>query len=81
MATETELEKLEKQFEVLVPLSVKDLGPYHPDRVTYDDLKVYSKEQVEALFEPWNLVTTNAKNRLIRLWEDHPNRIKVQQGK
>ncbi len=77
----TELEKLERLFEALVPQSVKDLGPDDPDRVTYDDLRVYSKEQVEALFKSWNLVTTTAQNRLIRLWEDHPKRSKAEQGK
>ena len=67
-------------FEALVPQSVKDLEPNNPNRVRYDDLSKYSKDEVEALFVPWNLNTTIARKRLIRLWREHPERLK-QSGK
>ncbi len=73
----TELEELEREFETLIPQSVKDLGRDHPDRPTYNDLTVYTtREQVEELFDPLHLTKVTAQRRLIRLWEDHPMIIK-----
>jgi hypothetical protein len=77
----TQFEDLESQFEALVPQRVKDLSRNDPNRLTYADLKVYSREEVEALCELWGLKALPARNRLIKLWGDHPERRKEEQSK